>query len=208
MQPTTEFSLAELNQSVRRHAHDLRNCINYIELETTLLLESLADPETLSQLQMMKRELAVVTDLLRSLSARVSPLKLEPTPLMEIFTKWRKQLHLPPTGPQIVWDTTQLGVFILTDTHLLVALLGELLTALRQATGAQEIRISLVPTPTDIAIELTASPTAALREDPTLIHEWTTLAARSGGHFSRTNDPSSMTGFRISFPVAPLDEEE
>lgn len=207
MQPTPEFSLAELNQSVRRHAHDLRNCINYIELETTLLLEINADPETRSQLQMMKGELAVVTNLLRSLSARVSPLKLEPTPLMEIFSKWRKQLHLPATGPQIVWDTAQLGVFIFTDTHLLVALLGELLTTLRQATGAQEIRISLVPAPTDIAIELTASPNATLREDPALIHEWTTLAARSGGHFSQIINAAGSPGFRINFPVEPMDAE-
>ena len=207
MQPSTEFTLADLNQSVRRHTHDLRNCINYIELETTLMLEINADQETLSKLQMMKRELAVVTDLLRSLSARVSSLKLEPTPLMEIFSKWRKQLYVPTTGPQIVWDTTQLGVFILTDTHLLVALLSEILTTLRQAPGAQEIRISLVPTPIDIAIEITASPTATVREDPALFSEWTTLAAKSGGQLSQSGDALLRPGFRISFPVEQLDAE-
>jgi hypothetical protein len=65
------FSSAELEALVRQHAHDVRNDLNYIEVELALLAEA-PDPEDIREsITRLRRAVAHADAIMRSLSAKL-----------------------------------------------------------------------------------------------------------------------------------------
>lgn len=187
---------------VRRHLHDLRNCVNYLDLQSSLLLECFSDSDAISQLQTMKSELAAVEGIIRSLSARVTPHPLATISVADLYTKWRRQLEITPNGARPSWGTSRLDAQVITNVGLLVTVLSEIVGKLHQLQPKQGIAVRLDTNETGTVIEIRATGTDKPMFEDDQSHEWARMIEDAGARLSRTFDPAiGLTLVQVAFPV-------
>lgn len=108
MSPEADLKWDAIASFVRHLTHDLRNHLNGIELESTLLADSVTDPEGVESLTRIRRQLHEVAHGLRELSAKF----VDPTPMassipaVELFMIFKEQADQIEKLPKIDWSHT------------------------------------------------------------------------------------------------------
>ena len=93
---------------VRHLTHDLRNHLNGIELETTLLSDSVTDPEGIQSITRIRQQLHELAGSLRELSQKfVDPIPMSSSiPALELFMIFQEQAGHITNLPGIDWSHT------------------------------------------------------------------------------------------------------
>ena len=114
---------------VRQHAHDVRNGLNSLDLETGLLEEVVTDEEGRASVERMRKQLRALADQMRSLSALVQ----EPEPMAapisarELFLIWREQHAGLSHPPEVRWVDELGDEKVCVDVSLMTPVFTELL---------------------------------------------------------------------------------
>lgn len=112
---------------VRRHAHDLRNSLNGIEMELILLSETSAESERHILVKRAREEIRRADLTIRSFAAKfVSENKL-PIGLADITEMWMSDARSLLPDVSITWKTDVADAAIEADPILLRSVLGDLM---------------------------------------------------------------------------------
>lgn len=144
MSSDTDLSWPAVAAFMRQLTHDVRNQLNGLELEATLIAESVTSEEALESLARIREQLHHVAGSLRALSSKfVEPSPtLSPIAAAELYLIFQEQAASMENLPPIDWGHTLEREQINVDATELANVAKELLTNAREfsADGRLEIR--------------------------------------------------------------------
>ena len=124
-----EITWAQVAAFVRQLTHDVRNGLNSIDLETTLLREFVTGEEGQATLERLHRQSRSIEARLRSLSAVFHPLHPVAAPIAarELLLIWREQHAALSHAPETRWVDELGGEIVSVDVEMIAAVFRELL---------------------------------------------------------------------------------
>lgn len=146
---------ADLALIVRRHAHDVRNHLNGLELNATLLGELVEDPDAAETVGQMRRILAQLEENIKSLLIRFD----EPRPVMvaagDLLQLWRMQVRrFEGTDQQLMWPDVQISQSLEVDAKAVVSVLCELTLAAWKRGNGQPLQAGLKLVEGEVTVSL------------------------------------------------------
>ena len=115
---------------IRQHTHDVRNDLNSLELESTLLQEVVPDGEAKAGVARIRKQLRSLTDQMRSLSARFqsSTPFAAPMPAKALLTIWKERCAAIKNAPEVQWSDELSEEKISVDVEMMANVIQELLS--------------------------------------------------------------------------------
>lgn len=154
--PTPQISPSgDLALIVRRHAHDVRNHLNGLELNATLLGELVEDPDAADTVAQMRRILTQLEENIKSLLIRFD----EPRPVMvaagDLLQLWKMQVRRFE-GPeqQLQWPESQVTQSLEVDAKAVVSVLCELTLAAWKRGNGQPLQAGLTVADEEVTVSL------------------------------------------------------
>jgi hypothetical protein len=189
---------SRVNAIMRKHAHDVRNYVNCLDLDASFLEELVADPEAVTTVQRMRGQLRQLDLVVKSLSVKFA----EPRPVTitaaDLLQLWQHQVTVfDGSSGSIAWlAPTELKVVTL-DPGVIVIVLREL--TMEAATRCRSVKAG-VRTSAD---EVTAYIEEAGKGVPSdELGERLLLVAANGGRLHRAHDVvAGIWVTSLSFPV-------
>jgi hypothetical protein len=127
---------------VKRHTHDLRNSLNGIEMELTLMLETEARLGREQSIRRVRREMSVAQAGLRSFSAKCLLEPRAPTCIADVAEQWMADARTLLPEAAIIWEIHPGSGRILVERQLLRGLLSDWLTGTVRGRSAVPIHAS------------------------------------------------------------------
>jgi signal transduction histidine kinase len=156
MQETPDIPWPRLAGFVRQHTHDVRNHLNSLELEASLLAEFQSDPEASDCLKRMRTQIRQLAASLRSLSSRfqeINPMASD-IAAADLIEVWKEQLATLSDPPTVEWKSEVTDERVTVDVGQLASVLRELLNNAK-AFGSDEVILATVRAEGDrIVLEL------------------------------------------------------
>lgn len=126
---------------VRQHTHDVRNALNSLDLETSLLRELVTDGEAHECVERVRRQVRTVAEQMRSLSAFFQEPQAMAAPIgaRELILIWRELSADLPGAPNIQWVDELGDERVNVDVAMIATVFRELLinaAAFRQGEPA------------------------------------------------------------------------
>jgi hypothetical protein len=124
---------------IRQHTHDVRNHLNALELEASLMADLVQDPEAVECLGRIRSQLRTLAANLRSLSSKFQDPKVLPGPISasELFDIWKEQWAALEERPQMEWKNELEAQSIDVDAGAVAGVFAELLNNAK-AFGTRE----------------------------------------------------------------------
>jgi len=197
-------SATRTQRLVHRHAHDVRNQLNNLELDVMLTEELTGDPATLDCLARLRKHLAVLELHVKSLLVKFA----EPEPIVvraeDLLQLWRRQIApLQGAGREIEWVFASRPASLRVDARAVVAALTELTRAAWSRAGGRALTAVLAVTDVTASVAL-REPGQGVALAPDLISELDRLVTANNGSFE--HEPAGdATGWvtTLTFPVLP-----
>lgn len=187
---------------VRRHAHDVRNYINCIDLEAALLEEVVTDPEAIESVRRIRSQLAQMDGAIQSLSVKF----VEPQPIIisatDLLQLWKNQIQsLEESADRVRWSGPVDAKLLSIDPQAIMCVLRELVSRALKRCAEEYVSASVRTTEDAVLAELREpAPRFATSED--WLPELARLVNRNGGTCSReTVSTSDETVTTIGFPA-------
>jgi signal transduction histidine kinase len=129
MNTIPDVNWSRIGAFIRQHTHDLRNELNGLDLEASLLAEIVVDAEAQESVARIRAQVRHIVANLRVLSGRFAEARpnLARFPAQELFASWQDQLAALPTRPEVEWASTLGDAEVNVDPSAVVAALHELL---------------------------------------------------------------------------------
>jgi signal transduction histidine kinase len=127
---------------IKRHAHDVRNTLNGMELELTLLGEATTDPAMREAVDRLRQAGAEISRLLRGLSSKYANESHCVVPAVQVAEQWSADSRHVAPGVQLKWKVNFLDENILVDPGLIRSLLGDLVDTAIKINGRSPLQIS------------------------------------------------------------------
>ena len=206
MEPIT-YSLNDIAVLIKRHSHDVRNVLNGMELELTLLEETNASPAARDAIERLRDAGTELGRLVRDLSAAYS---LEPAaslPAIQIAELWQADAHRIASGTTLNWTMRLASENVSAEAGLLRCILKEMVTAAIRLAGKRPLQIDCRCEDGRVVFEITTSKGqagASVVEGQQSY--WATLG-RLAERNQITTEPRTLTAddsfpMRVSLPVA------
>lgn len=186
---------------VRRHAHDVRNHLNILELESVLLGELISDPAVLESVRRIRTQLTQLDATVKALLFKFT----EPCPTVvaagDLLQLWKRQVSPLVSSKQAIqwpaaYETSQLSV----DPNAVVFALRELtIAAWKRARGAP-LKAFIHAKGDVVMIEL-SEPANEAPMTGDLMEDAVRLLHANGGRFDHTQ--ISATGEWLSTVTFP-----
>ena len=196
--------LARLERTVGRHIHDVRNCINSLDLEAALLSELVTHPEALESIRRMRWQTGQLEAITRSLSIRIAGVQRVSLTAMDLLTLWKGHVAtLEDSSRPFEWTAPAESTRIELDAIAITSVLRELMAeALRHSEG-RRIQASVRTTDHQVIAEVKVN-----GENPSIAREWiedlSSIVARSGGKLRhRVLAATGEWIAALEFPAAP-----
>lgn len=188
---------ATMTRVVRRHAHDVRNHLNGIELGATLIGELAGgDPDISDTVSQIQKQLMEMESALKSLVAKFSLPRAGRMAASELLERWKSRLapDLEP-GQTVEWpDGSDLNTFFLSaDQEILPAVLCGISLAAVKRAPCHHVRVKASAVEGNLVLELREAegksppPAEAMEENAWLIRrhggEWSFLPAENPGEW-------------------------
>jgi signal transduction histidine kinase len=143
MSEEPNLSWSAMASFVRQFSHDVRNHLNALELETSLLGESIHDKEGMESVTRIRQQLRDVALSLKKLSTKIADPVAVPSPIdaAELFLIFKEQAAGMEGLPEIDWSHTLKKERINVDAATLAAVAKELLSN-AQTFGSGNLKIS------------------------------------------------------------------
>lgn len=204
MQPSTPSSSHDprVARIVRRHVHDVRNYINSLDLEATLLEEELTDSEALEGVRRMRSQL-------RQLDASVGALSFkfaEPRPTtitaFDLFMMWKSQVTESQDESRAVeWQAPAESQLINVDPSGITSVLRELVLGAWNRSPGAVLKAAVKTSSTEVTAELREKLSRnSLAEE--IVRECEHVVAVNGGRVGYTSLPDAAEAVTtLTFPV-------
>ena len=181
---------------VRKHAHDVRNSINILNLEAELLSELSTDPTVAETLRRMRTELTQLEATVKSLQykfAAPAPLTLTAGDLLHF---WQRQITpLERDGRKIAWSPPPATRELTLDAQAIVSGLRELVIAAWERAPGRGLQGKVSVTEESVVAEL-REPIPKTPPAEAALAEHIRLVELHGGTFTVETDEAA--GERIT----------
>ena len=195
----------EARDSVRRHAHDIRNMLNCMDLEIACMLEDHANSGTIAGLRRLREHVAVAERIVFSMSVRFREPSIHAAAAVDIYNNWRQQLLKLGLGTRFRWEEAASTAAISADFTSVIAVLVEVcIQFTRQPdTGAPAVA-SLVEEGPNVAFTVVEPPLEnRFPVDPAQVREWERIISLSGGNLECSSPAAGDSrATRIVFPAS------
>ena len=186
---------------VRRHAHDVRNYINSLDLEASLLEELVTDPEVVSSVRRMRSQLNQLEATVKALSVKFAvpcPVALTAADLLQL---WQIQVAAVEDPSQPIQWSAPVGVTaIMIDPGIIVTVLRELVVGARKRSSSRGLSAAVKSTADAVVAELVEPAQAVFAQDE--IEECRRLVVSNGGTLEQSRDPVTSGWItRLIFPA-------
>lgn len=166
---------------IRQHTHDVRNGLNSLDLETSLLRELVPEGEAREGVERLRKQLRVLAEQMRSLSGYFQNLKpfsavISARDLLEIWREKHADLASPP---DVTWADELGDERVNVDPEMMATVFRELLMNAAAFTAPQPLAASARASDGEILYELREPKNEEL--DPTNWGE-PFLTSRRGGY--------------------------
>ncbi len=133
MDDEPEISWPRLAAFVRQHTHDIRNGLNSLDLETSLLQEIFTDDEGRATVTRVRQQVRRVAEDLRAMSAFFQEPQPYHAPLAvrELMLIWHDQQAAMPEAPAVTWTEYSGEDSVDVDATMMAAIFRELLANAR-----------------------------------------------------------------------------
>ncbi len=135
--PSRQFTEAELGALASRHSHDVRNVLNGMELELTLLDETAPDASVRESVASLRQSLAQTATLVRRLLAKLVPEDRLPLAVADLAEQWRADAAHSHAGSAVEWRLDAGDALLEAEPAALRTILAEML-ALGARLGRQQ----------------------------------------------------------------------
>lgn len=183
-------------RTVRRHAHDVRNHLNILELETVLLGELISDPAANATVRRIRTQLSQLDMTVKALLFKFT----EPRPAVvtagDLLQMWKYQVT-PLASPEqsMEWPATGGTRQFSVDANVVAFVLRELTVDAWKRCPGLALKAAIHATADTVAIELREPPNPVpLNGD--LLEDAARLIQANGGRFDHTQSP--LTGEWLS----------
>lgn len=140
---------------VRRHTHDVRNYINSLDLEATLLEEIVTDEEGIESVRRMRDQLTQLEATVRALSSKFA--EPQPTPLTstDLFRMWQLQIApLMDVSRRLEWQAPNEIAVLTIDANAILSVLRELVLDAWKRAPASTPKAAILVHPGQVIAEL------------------------------------------------------
>jgi len=129
MDSQSEIPWTRIASFMRQYAHDARNGLYSLDLETALLHELVTEGEAQACVERLRKQLRRMAEQMRSLSKMFQ--NPEPViaaiPARELFLIWREQLTKLSSAPNVEWVDELSDVNVNVDVEMIATVFHELL---------------------------------------------------------------------------------
>ena len=209
METDRHLSAAALAAWIKRHTHDVRNVLNGMEMELTLILEAEEDTEKVAAIERMRQEMRCAEAMLRTLSGKFVVEAKAVMCVSDVAEQWRSDARSLLPARSVTWNLKGGTSQMEAESGLLRALLSELLllSARKHPRAALEawcraddrqVTFSVNCPPSSPASPTAAESSRSAPLEPLLWSSLHTLAARAGG--SLAEEPPA---YHLRFPAGP-----
>jgi signal transduction histidine kinase len=125
----TQIPWSRLSGFIRKHAHDVRNDLNSLDLESTLLEEIVPEGEAKEGVARIRKQVRALTAQMRLLSARFqipSPFAA-PMPAKVVLTIWQERCAALPKAPEFKWVDKLVDEKVNVDVEMIATVIQELI---------------------------------------------------------------------------------
>jgi signal transduction histidine kinase len=125
----TQIPCVRVAAFIRQHTHDVRNDLNSIDLESSLLQEIVAEGEARASVDRIRKQVRSLAQKLRALSARFHighPIS-GPLPAAALLSIWRERHGSLPNPPEVRWQDKSNDAQVSADVEMLAEVFQELL---------------------------------------------------------------------------------
>ncbi|MDB6073184.1 MAG: hypothetical protein JWO89_824 [Verrucomicrobiaceae bacterium] len=195
MQPPSSLD-PRVTTIVRKHAHDVRNYINSLDLECSFLEELLTDPDAVDTARRMRVQLRQLELVVKSLSVKFA----EPRPLAvtasDLLQLWKHQVEALDDKGIIEWSAPAHAVTLTIDSAAIVLVLRE--QVMEAWARNRAVKAAVRTTANEVIAELVwPSPPGAISD----LDEHRRLVEASGGKMERSHDDvSGVWQISLTFP--------
>lgn len=133
---------------IRRHAHDLRNHLNALELDAMLLEELLDSPDAGALLDRMRANFLLLNEMVRSLMAKFEASDSVVVAAADLLQLWKyKVISFESPFQRIEWQTVSGTGSLTVNKNVVLSVLSELTLAAWKRAAGQPLRAALQVAP-------------------------------------------------------------
>lgn len=206
MEPIS-YSLSDIGVLIKRHSHDVRNVLNGMELELTLLDEAGSHPDARAAIGKLRDANSELGRLVQRLAATFSDEPPGPLPALQVAERWQADARFVLPDTALEWKLELAEESIWAEASLLRSVLQEMLALAPRLAGRGALRIHCHHTMDKVLFEITsATGSASPGAIETQQQFWAALA-RLAERSQITMEPLVLTTettfpLRISLPFA------
>ncbi len=156
MDAELEIPWARVAAFVRQHTHDVRNGLNSLDLETSLLQEIVNDNEGRETVGRLRKQLRSVAEQMRTLSARFQDLQPVAAPIAarDLLLIWREKHAALADAPEVRWVDELDGERVKVDVEMMAAVFHELLTNAAAFSQGQPVTVTARANDREVILKL------------------------------------------------------
>jgi light-regulated signal transduction histidine kinase (bacteriophytochrome) len=126
----TQIPCERVAAFIRQHTHDVRNDLNSIDLESSLLQEIVPSGDARDGVDRIRRQVRSLAQKLRSLSAHfhIGPPIAGPMPASSLLSIWRERHGSLAKAPEVQWQDKLKAEQVSVDVQMMAEVFQELLT--------------------------------------------------------------------------------
>jgi hypothetical protein len=192
---------------VKRHTHDLRNFLNGLGMELTLVSESRDPAEKLAAVKRIHREMKCAESILRSFATKFVVEAKTSVSVSDIVEQWMADARTLLPECSIAWDTKTGSAVLQVEPGLLRSLLGDLLVFTARKGSGQPVNAGCSSEINRVVFSISC-PTVNKDHhhsdpfDDLLWSSFQNLSARAGGLLETLTLPSAdRFSCRLSFQL-------
>ncbi len=149
---------------VRQHTHDVRNGLNSLDLETTLLNELVTDGEATASVERIQKQLRALASQLRSLAALFQDPQLVAAPIAArvLLQIWREKHAALKDVLEVQWVDELGDEHVNVDVTMMATVFRELLTNATDFSTGDPVTVTARAANGEVVFELREPKTEAL----------------------------------------------
>jgi hypothetical protein len=127
MDPPADTHWPKIAAIIRQHAHDIRNYINSLDLDATMLGEVLTDEVTARTVARMRRQTGQLEAAVNTLCVKFFESERSDVPVLDLIQLWKNQVEALPAPPKVEWLIKSCPRVMAVDVNAVVVVLRELI---------------------------------------------------------------------------------
>lgn len=138
----TLYPLNDVSLLVKTYSHDLRNTLNGMDLDLTLLGEASDDPQILETTKRLQATAAEIGRQVQGLIAKFgieSPFEI---PVIQIAERWKVDMEQLEASPTVEWNIESTDELVYTEAGLVRNLLWEMILVSQRICPKQPLQLS------------------------------------------------------------------